>query len=566
MKSAWYPLLFLFLSLVLVAELYSAEPSPKPQDFHATPGALRLLVNQWSAYSPPPASYSLDFLRTADRETAHLTLREAIFVGLKNNPGIEVERLEPFRAAEQTLIEKSVFDPTLNLEFGKEYVVEPSGTTASTFFQPVQTTQNRDFNVAVRKFLRTGAQLELSLFNRVFFSSLPHQVLRPEYRPHLGFSLTQPLLRDFGWGLTTIFVRIDENREEISLFGYESKLAQLVQRITEAYWAVVFARENLTVQQKGVELADALLRSAESRVRAGALAPVALIEAQAEKARREELVIIAENELDVARVNLRLTLNLNPEKTFLPRTIEPSETASVAPIATNRSASLESALSRRPEFLAAAVTVQNQALQSRYAENQLLPRFDFRAGAGLTGIAGDFKPTNPGDNNPFPGSYARSLERLGSGDFYNYSVGVVLQIPISNAQARAKHAQARIELAQAQARQRDLAAQITLEVERALGDVEANAKRIQTTRRARELAEENLRGQQRRFEVGLVTQKDVIDFQSRLLDAHGAELRAITDYNNSTSKLRLAEGTLLQSYNVEVEGPKKEPDSWWARF
>jgi outer membrane protein TolC len=96
--------------------------------------------------------------------------------------------------------------------------------------------------------------------------------------------------------------------------------------------------------------------------------------------------------------------------------------------------------------------------------------------------------------------------------------------------------------------------------------VEANFKRIQTTRRARELAEENLRGQVRRFEVGLVTQKDVIDFQSRLLDAQGAELRAITDYSNSTSRLRLADGTLLQSYNVEVDGPKKGSEPWWARF
>ena len=163
-------------------------------------------------------------------------------------------------------------------------------------------------------------------------------------------------------------------------------------------------------------------------------------------------------------------------------------------------------------------------MQSRYAENQLLPRLDLKAGAGLTGIAGEVKP---GTTSPFPGNYSKSLDRLGSGDFYNYSVGVVLQIPLSNAQAKSKFSQARIELEQTQARRRDLVSQITLEVEKSLGDVESNFKRIQTTRRGRELAQENLRGQERRFEVGLVTQKDVIDFQSRLLDAQGAELRAV---------------------------------------
>jgi len=90
-----------------------------------------------------------------------------------------------------------------------------------------------------------------------------------------------------------------------------------------------------------------------------------------------------------------------------------------------------------------------------------------------------------------------------------------------------------------------------MEVERALGDVEANAKRVQTTRRARELAEENLRGQERRFEVALVTQKDVLDFQLRLLEAQGAELRGIIDYNNSTSRLRLADGTLPRATTLK---------------
>jgi len=556
-------IIFVGLGLTLSSPCYSAEPGTHQEDFRKTPKPFRLLADQWSAYPSLAEAYSLEFLRTADRETAQMTLKEAIFVGLKNNPGIEVDRLEPLRAAEQTRIEKSIFDPTLNLEFHKDYAVDPYGITASPFFQPVQTSQNRDYNLAIRKFPLTGAQFEISFLNPVFIGSLPDQVLKPQYRPRLGFSLTQPLLRDFGWGLTTIFVRIDENREGISVFGYQAKLAQLIQRITEAYWAVVFARENLTVQKKGVELADLLLKNAESRVRAGALPRVAVTEAQAERARREELVIISENDLGIARTNLRLTINFNPEKVFLPRQIEPSESPSVKPVPVDHAMSLEKALTRRPEILSAALTVQNQALQVRYAENQLLPRLDLKAGAGLTGIAGDLKPNS---DNPFPGNYSRSLDRLGSGDLYNYSVGVVLQIPFANAQARSKFAQARIELEQARARQRDLVSQITLEAEKALSDAEANWKRIQSTQRARELAEENLRGQEKRFGVGLVTQKDVIDFQSRFLEAQGAELRAVTDYNNSISKLKLAEGTLLETYDVKVEGPKKEPDPWWARF
>ncbi|MBI2361108.1 MAG: TolC family protein, partial [Deltaproteobacteria bacterium] len=211
----------------------------------------------------------------------------------------------------------------------------------------------------------------------------------------------------------------------------------------------------------------------------------------------------------------------------------------------------------------ADLNVQNQALQVRYAENQLLPRLDLKARAGITGLAGELKP---GETNPFPGNYGTAIDRLGSGDFYNYGVGIVLQFPLGNGLARGNFAKARIELDQTKARYRDLVSQVTLEVEKALADVEANFKRIQSTRQARELAEENLRGQEKRFAVGLVTQKDVIDFQSRFLEAQGAELRAVTDFNNSISRLRLAEGSLLDYYNVRIEGPKERPDPWWAKF
>jgi outer membrane protein TolC len=108
--------------------------------------------------------------------------------------------------------------------------------------------------------------------------------------------------------------------------------------------------------------------------------------------------------------------------------------------------------------------------------------------------------------------------------------------------------------------------QVTLEVERALADAESNFKRVQSARQATQLAEENLGSQEKRFQVGLITQKDVIDFQANFLDAAGAELRAITDYNNSLARLKLAEGTLLESYNVKVEGGEKEADPWWAKF
>jgi outer membrane protein TolC len=551
----------LFLVLPLPARL-PAQEIPPPSEFRATPPALPLLRNQWTSLPAAPTGYSLEFLRTAERETVQLGLKEAILLGLKNNPAIEVERLEPLRALEQTLGERAIFDPTMELELRKSYAVEPYGTAESPFFQPVQSSQNRNWNLTLKKLFITGTQFDLSFLNTRFTGSLPNQVLKPQYQPRLGFSLTQPLLRDFGWGLTTIFVRISENREEVSVLGYRVKLTRLIQRIIESYWGVVFATDNLRVQQKGVELADTLLRNAEVKVQVGLFAPVAVIEARAEKARREEQLIVAKNNLDVAKAALSLLLNSNPDGGFLPRRVEAVDAPTFEEAPLNRQKSLEQAMVQRPELQSAALNIRNRELQLRFAENQLLPRLDFRVGAGLTGIAGDLKP---GAANPFPGGYGTSLERLG-GDFYNYSVGIVLQVPLGNGQAKSKHSLARIDLAQEKARQRELINQVVLEIESSVGDAESGFKRIQTTQQAKDLAEENLRLQERRFEVGLITQKDVIDFQARFIDAQGAALRALTDYNNALAKLKLAEGGLLEAYNVKIEGLKKEANPWWAKF
>src|SRR3990172_9353713 len=195
--------------LISLSSAHAGEAPLKPEEYKETPNPFRLFVEQWTSYPPPPGGFTLEFLGTADEETAVLTLREAVLTGLENNPGITVERLEPFRAAEQSMLEKSVFDPPLNLEFGKDFETEPRGSRGG---QPFSATllreRNRTYNLSLKKFLRTGAQLDISFLNNRLISSFPTQVLKPQDRPHLGFSVAQPLLRDFGWGLTTIFVRI----------------------------------------------------------------------------------------------------------------------------------------------------------------------------------------------------------------------------------------------------------------------------------------------------------------------------------------------------------------------
>ena len=64
--------------------------------------------------------------------------------------------------------------------------------------------------------------------------------------------------------------------------------------------------------------------------------------------------------------------------------------------------------------------------------------------------------------------------------------------------------------------------------------IEMNAKRIDTTRAARELAEQRLDAERKRFEVGMSTNFLVIQAQRDLAQARTNELSAVLAYDLST--------------------------------
>jgi outer membrane protein TolC len=167
---------------------------------------------------------------------------------------------------------------------------------------------------------------------------------------------------------------------------------------------------------------------------------------------------------------------------------------------------------------------------------------------------------------PFTGDYGKALDRLASTDFYSYSAGLQLEIPLANAQAKAQYAQAKIDAESSELNRRQLLSDVTLEVSRAVSDVVTNVKRLSATHLATQLAQQNLSDQTRRLEVGMATTKDILDFQDQLTTARGNEVQAQTDYNVSLAELARSQGTLLDQYSVVVEVPGKHFVPWWARF
>lgn len=530
------------------------------------PSIWQVLSAQYALPTTQPQNPFISGLRDAP---VHVTLRDAVLTAVQNNPAVIAASLTPLAQETGILEAQAQFDPIFGADLGIDRLVAPTANTLQAGLldqTPTYRVNNGTWDFSIAKQFRSGGSLGLNWTNRRANESLPFLLLNPQYQPTAAASLTQPLLRGFGLYFTSLRIRLAETTTDAALETYRGAVADFIRAVIANYWAVVGLEERLEVLKGSLELAEKTVRDNRTRVDVGVLPPVAVLESEAEAARRKEDVIVATNDLAQARLQLRQQVYLDSENPFLPQAVQPVDRPSADRIDVTVEDALQIAMDKRPEIRAAKLTIKGSELNTAFAENQSLPALDFVGSIGVNGLAGrDIPPTE--ETAPlYEGNYGDSLNRLVDGRFYSYSAGVRIEIPIGNAGARARATRARVEEQQSFTRYRQTVSDVSLEVGRAVADVLSDQERIETTRVARELSEQNLRNQTKRYEVGMVTTTDLLQFQNDLAAAQVAHIQALIEFNISRAELDRAQGTLLSRFNVTIE-PRGETDTpWWATF
>lgn len=516
--------------------------------------------------------------RTEGDEPRRLTLVEAVRAAVQNNPGIRAQAEIPNRDAWEPYGATGAFDPKFRTQATASSLVAPSGSALASGKITLEEDAVRG-GASISKLLRSGASVDLNWGTQIVDTNSTFFRINPRYDNRLILSLRQPLLRNF-WASdenTTVLVARSQAAE--SLAAFEATLSNFVAGVIAAYWGYEQAAAELEVSRRSVALAHELVRDAEAKVDVGLLAPVAVKEAQADAAAREERSLLARNALVIAARVLEHEVMIGASGDRAPEPIEPVEEHLVTPIELNRATSMKTAVESRAEIRAATYALGRRRIEEKLARNKRLPRLDFVGHYGALGLAGDAKLLRDEDGNPvlddfgnpqlssiYDGDYGDSLNEMIGNDFKDYAFGLELEIPFGNAEAKAELAKAEIEVRRASRELEQAISTVVLDVDRALADLASAAERVTASKISRELAEENLRNQRRRYELGAVTLKDVLDFQTRLALAMASEVRAITDHARSVSRLRVAEGTLLARFGIEIQSPDAPGTPWWYRF
>lgn len=491
----------------------------------------------------------------AQRREMPLTLREATAFALQSNLEIQIAGLTPRIRAAQVTERAGIFD--LNARAALRASDTRTLETSTTFLQRVDNDLVRQDNsqeqrgaVGLAQLVPSGgtyeievAEVHLSTTRRTTATRGDAPMRHDFYTTEATLRATQPLLRNFGSEVTKTQIVIAQNNLAIAKEDFRRQVIAITSRVQQAYWDLVFRRQDLEVRQQQLVLAQRLLDQIRKQVAVGTLAPLDVLQAETNIARTEERILVAENALRAAEDRLKRVMNVSLTGELADVMIVPVDAPTYTDPALNQDEEIQQALAHRPDLMQARLTLENQQITLVFDKNQALPTLDLEASLRINGI-----------DDRFGGS----LDEIDPIRRYRWDVGVVLRYPLQNRQAKSRVQQSQLAIRQQMVRIKDLEQNIIADVRNAVRDVLTNAQRVQATRVASRLAQKQLEAEEKKLQVGLATVFTTLQFQDVLAVERSNEINAITEYLKALVRLEEAKSTLLQSYNIvlEADGPR----------
>jgi len=494
------------------------------------------------------------------QENIPLHISDAIKISVEKNLSLQLESLEPKIKKTDIEIGEAEFDPALSAGvFGSKQ----RRPFASAFAKPdVGDTLQQDWDLGIAQKLKLGTEYDLTLKSKMQDTNSVFTGLDPQFNADLTLNFTQPLLKGLGTDVNTANILVAKNNQDISDFRFKEKMIEIIARVQNAYWDLTFARENLKVQHKALRLAKDFERQIRAQVKVGAMAPIEILQAQAEFAAREEDTIVASNEVEKASDNLKEIMNVSDDLYHWGGLIEPLDPPSFVLEHFNRDEKISRALENRPDIQEAKKAIESEDILLKYHENQRYPTLDLVGSLALNGMSGTakiFGLAPDTSKSRFGGGYGKQFDRLFSTDFFSWRIGVNIKYPLGNRKAENELTASKFRKQKLLLQLKDLEKKAVLEVRNGLREIATNVKRVESTRVASELASEKLRAEEKKYRAGLSTSFNVLTFQRDLAAQETKSIKAIIDYDRSLVNLHQVVAETLEVHGIQVQPQGNTP-------
>jgi len=471
--------------------------------------------------------------------TREMSLEDCIREALQHNLDVQISRYNPEISLYDLRASYGGYDPTFTISGTHQY-----NDTGPDFQNAVHIPgTSYEQNTAAAGLSRTPTPwgMTYQLDGNVSHTYNYHSSLftnSDNSGGQIGVTLTQPLLNNFWIDSTRLTIHVAKNRLKYSEQGLRLQVITSVSDVEKAYYELIYAQENVKVQQQALELAQTQLDQDRQRVQIGTLAQLDVQQDGAQVATSRANLIAAQSTFNTAQNTLKNLLT-DEYLRWHDQDIQPTATITNAPLQLfDLQDSWNKGMTERPDLLQSRLNVEQQGIQLKYSRNQLFPSLDLIGTYGFNGTGQQFRDTFNQFNE-------------GSRPFYSY--GVQLSTPLSNIGPRNQYKAGKVTMQQLLLQLKQFEQNAMVEIDNAMKQAQSAYESVNATRQARIYAEAALDAEQKKYAVGKSTTFIVLQLQNTLTADRAQEIRSLANYYEALVNLAQQEGSTLERNHINLE-------------
>ncbi len=453
------------------------------------------------------------------------------------------------------------YDPALNVISGIEHLTLPLSST-QIYGVPSLQLNTTQVNAIYSQAFPTGTSISFQFNNSRQTTNSPDIFLSPALNSYYRFTFQQQLLSGFGFGPNLRYLRIAKNDKKISDIAFKDQVIATVTQIENIYWDLVSAYEQARVNEQSLAFANQTLENAKKQLKLESIPEMDVMKAEAESSRRDQDLTVARTNLELQESLMKnaLTKSLD-DPTLGEMPVVPTDLMSTTGSEAETSEPLQDLIAEglrdRTELQDTDVDLANRQISRAAARNALLPSLSlvgFYGGSGLGGLANPAVPPGTPTASPsIPTDLTGAFQNAFNNSSPDYFVGLNLNIPFRNRVAKADQYRSELEYRQASVRKEQLRKQIRIEVRNAQYALEQSRARVESARKARDLASRTFDITKKEQDLGSGSTYQTMTAQRDLSVAELDLVTAMTIYQKAKVELDRATGATLEHNGVLIQ-------------
>ncbi|MEB3146854.1 MAG: TolC family protein [Cylindrospermopsis raciborskii 1523720] len=500
---------FLLCSLVcFLPNLVKAQDVPSQQDLPKVNPEIQLLLSKPNQDIP-------------------LKLVDAVYLALQNNRDVKIAYLQRIVDKARLSESESIFSPTLRPQLSLNLNAREPGDSGPTKTDIITNTTAR-IGAGINLKLPTGASLNLGWNGENVWKgqySKDSSSYLPLTDPNIlsqdvSFSISQPLLKDFGVYLNTLNIRRAKLTESTNILNFRNSIAQAITNSVVTYRNLLLAQERLKIEEDSFASAKQELDRLQVLFTQGKITKSDLVQRQADIAQKEFNLVNVKTSLTEAIASLTkltdlpLKMLIAVEKPLPPDSLNLPTFEEMIKLAENNNI----------RYLFAVNAVENAKLSLAEAKNQQSLDLTLNLRYGF---------------NSF--SYQR--------DSGNFTSSLVLSREFGNLSQDNAVLKSEVNLQQAEYSLVNTRVDINEQLRNRVRNVKDSFTQIQLSKQATNLAELRLNSATEKIKSGNnVSTTDIINFEKGLVDAKNQELNVTISHLNSMTQLEEFLGMTLNKW------------------